>query len=272
MHYMHKSQRKGEAMKIIAIANQKGGVGKTTTASTLIAGLTDKGFKVLGVDLDPQTNLTTSTGAVGKRTSFGVLTGESEASDAITHTEIGDLIPSSTRLSNADLLFNGRGDENILREALSEIKENYDYIIIDTPPSLNILTLNALTACDYVIVPAQADLYSLQGISQLTKTIDAVRNIYNNPDLKVLGILLTKYNGRTRIANDISDILDQLAAQLNTKVFSTKIRASVKATEMQFKQSGLFKYAPRATVTEDYREWIEELLKDEWIEGLLKEL
>ena len=246
-------------MKVITIANQKGGVGKTTTANVLIAGLTERGFKVLGIDLDPQTNLTASMGADTKRTALGVLTGECEAKDAIAETATGDLIPSSSRLANADMLLDETGKEYKLKEAIESVKGSYDYIIIDTPPSLNILTINALTACDYAIVPAQADLYSLQGISELAKTIDAVRK-YTNPNIKVAGILLTMFNGRTRIAKEVSEILEQLASRLSTTVFKTRIRASVKATEIQFKQGGLFKYAPRATVTEDYRSWIDELL------------
>lgn len=251
---------KGDTMKVIAIANQKGGVGKTTTANVLISGLTEKGYRVLGIDLDAQTNLTTSMGADAKRTALGVLTGECEASDAIAHTQTGDLIPSSSRLFNADNLLDETGKEYKLTEAIEPIKKDYDFIIIDTPPALNVLTINALTACDYAIVPAQADLYSLQGINELAKTIDTVRK-YTNPHIKVAGILLTMFNGRTRIAQEVVEILDQLAQKLNTKVFKTKIRASVKATELQFKQGGLFKYAPKATVTEDYRNWIEELLQ-----------
>lgn len=247
-------------MKVITIANQKGGVGKTTTANVLISGLTERGYRVLGIDLDAQTNLTASMGASTKRTALGVLTGEITAEDAIAHTETGDLIPGSERLTNADILLEETGKEYKLREALQPLHE-YDFIVIDTPPALNILTINALTACDLVIVPAQADLYSLQGIDQLAKTIEAVRK-YTNPGITVEGILLTMFNGRTRIAREVSEILDQLARRLNTKVFETKIRASVKATEIQFKPGGLFKYAPRATVTEDYREWISELLQN----------
>lgn len=247
-------------MKVIAIANQKGGVGKTTTANVLIAGLTEKGYKVLGIDLDAQTNLTISMDARTKRTALGVLTGETDAADAIVHTATGDLIPSSVRLANADILLDETGKEYKLKEAIEPIKDSYDFIVIDTPPSLGTLTLNALTACDYAIVPAQADLYSLQGISELAKTINAIRK-YTNPNIKVAGILLTMYNGRTRIAKEVSEVLDQLAAQLDTKVFDSKIRASVKISELQFKKGGLFKYAPRATVTEDYRSWIDELLR-----------
>ena len=247
-------------MKVIAIANQKGGVGKTTTANVLIAGLTEKGYKVLGIDLDAQTNLTISMDARTKRTALGVLTGETDAADAIVHTATGDLIPSSVRLANADILLDETGKEYKLKEAIEPIKDSYDFIVIDTPPSLGTLTLNALTACDYAIVPAQADLYSLQGISELAKTINAIRK-YTNPNIKVAGILLTMYNGRTRIAKEVSEVLDQLAAQLDTKVFDCKIRASVKISELQFKKGGLFKYAPRATVTEDYRSWIDELLR-----------
>ena len=246
---------------ITAVANQKGGVGKTTTCSALVAGLTQKGYRVLGIDLDAQTNLTTSMGATAKRTALGVLTGECEAAEAIVHTETGDMIPSSTRLSNADMLLEETGKEHKLAEAIAPIKADYDYIIIDTPPSLNILTINALTACDLVIVPALADRYSLQGIGELAKTIDAVRK-YTNPTIKVAGILLTMFNGRTRIAKEVTEVLEQMAAKLDTRVFDTKIRASVKASEVQFKKGGLFKYAPRATVTEDYRSWIDELTAD----------
>lgn len=248
-------------MKVITVANQKGGVGKTTTCSALVAGLTQKGYRVLGIDLDAQTNLTTSMGATAKRTALGVLTGECEAAEAIVHTETGDMIPSSTRLSNADMLLEETGKEHKLAEAIAPIKADYDYIIIDTPPSLNILTINALTACDLVIVPALADRYSLQGIGELAKTIDAVRK-YTNPTIKVAGILLTMFNGRTRIAKEVTEVLEQMAAKLDTRVFDTKIRASVKASEVQFKKGGLFKYAPRATVTEDYRSWIDELTAD----------
>lgn len=246
-------------MKVIAIANQKGGVGKTTTAATLTAGLTDRGYKVLAIDTDSQVNLTASMGATAQQTVLGVLTGELSADAAITHTPTGDLIPGSNRLANADMLLDETGKEYKLREAIEPLHSQYDFIVIDTPPSLNILTINALTAADYVIVPAQADLYSLQGISELAKTIDAVRK-YCNPGLKVSGILLTMYNGRTRIAKEVTEILEQLAKRLDTRVFTTKIRSSVKATEIQFKQGGLFKYAPKATVTEDYRAWINEIL------------
>ncbi len=256
--FMYGDHTKGDTMKVITIANQKGGVGKTTTAATLVAGLTEQGYKVLAIDTDSQVNLTTSMGATAQQTVLGVLTGELRAEDAITHTATGDVIPGSNRLANADMLLDETGKEYKLREAIENLR-GYDYVVVDTPPSLNILTINALTACDYVVVPAQADLYSLQGISELAKTIDAVRK-YTNPKIRVSGILLTMYNGRTRIAKEVTEILEQLAKRLDTRVFTTKIRSSVKATEIQFKQGGLFKYAPKATVTEDYRAWINEIL------------
>ena len=250
-------------MKVLAVCNQKGGVGKTTTASALMSGLTEKGYRVLGADIDPQTNLTISTGAEVKGTAFEMLIGRDgnitdkiDAADAITETPTGDLIPSSDQLANADLYLKKRGDEYMLKNAIDTIRGEYDFMIIDCPPSLGILTMNAIKAADYVIIPAQADGYSLFGISELSQTIEDV-----NPDVKVAGILLTMFNGRTRIAREVSELLDQLAAKLDTKVFDTKIRSSVKASEIQFHPVGLFKYAPRATVTQDYAAWIDELLQ-----------
>jgi chromosome partitioning protein len=169
---------------------------------------------------------------------------------------MGDLIPSNDQLANADLILRKRGDEYTLKKAIEPIRNQYDFIVIDCPPSLGILTMNAITAADYVIIPAQADGYSLIGINELAQTIRDV-----NPDVKVAGILLTMFNGRTRIAQEVSELLDQLAEKLNTKVFDTKIRASVKASEIQFHPIGLFKYAPKATITQDYAAWIDELLE-----------
>lgn len=250
---------KGDTMKVIAIANQKGGVGKTTTANALIAGLAEQGYSVLGIDLDPQSNLTASRGQTTKgATIFGVLTGEVKAQDAIITTEAGQLIAGSPMMATADSLLTDTGKEYRLKEALQPLARIYDYVIVDTPPSLGILTINALTACDYVVAPALADLYSLQGIDQLSHTIDAVKK-YCNHNIKVAGILLTMFNSRTKISKEASELLVKLADRLDTKVFDTKIRVSVKASEVQFQTGGLFKYAPRATATIDYRNWIAEL-------------
>lgn len=248
-------------MKTIAIANQKGGVGKTTTANTLIAGLSQKGYKVLAIDLDPQTNLTTSLGAEPKgATALGVLTGEIETAQAIVKTATGDLIPGNYLLANAESYLDATGKEYRLKEALEPIASKYDYVVIDTPPALSILTINALTSSDYVVVPAKADLYSLQGIDQLAKTIKTVKK-YCNPNIKVAGILLTMYNDRTNITKEVAELVNQLSSKLDAEVFRSTIRNSIKATELQFKPGGLFSYAPRENITKDYEAWIEELLK-----------
>lgn len=179
--------------RIISIINQKGGVGKSTTAEALLAGLTLKGYKTLAVDLDAQGNLTYATGANSQgATSLGVLTREVDAGDAIQHTPSGDIIPSNKALAGADAFITDTGKEYRLREALESVASEYDYIIIDTPPALSILTINALTASNSVIIPAQADIYSLQGIEQLAETIQPVKR-YCNPTLSIEGILLTRY-------------------------------------------------------------------------------
>ena len=165
-------------LKSYAIINQKGGVGKSTTAEALGAGLTLKGYKVLFIDLDAQGNLTYTLGANSKGyNSLDVLTQEATAEAAIQHTDRGDIIPSTPALAGADTAITSTGKEYRLKEALEPLKKSYDFIVIDTPPALGILTINALTACTGAVIPAQADIYSLQGISQLNQTIETVRGI-----------------------------------------------------------------------------------------------
>ena len=247
---------------IYAVINQKGGVGKSTVAGVLLSGLTKRGFKTLAVDLDAQGNLSFSVGADTntQKTSFEMLTQKCSVSDLIQHTEQGDVIPSSRSLSGADMFINTTGKEYRLKEALEQIENSYDYIILDTPPALGILTVNALTAADSVIIPAQADVYSLQGIAQLSETISTVRK-YCNPKLKISGILLTRYNARAVLNRNIYDMMQEQAKNLDTKLFKTSIREAVAVREAQISQTSIFDYAPKANVTEDFQNFINELLE-----------
>ena len=246
--------------RIISIINQKGGVGKSTTAEALLAGLTLKGYKTLAVDLDAQGNLTYATGANSQgATSLGVLAREVDAGDAIQHTPSGDIIPSNKALAGADAFITDTGKEYRLKEALESVASEYDYIIIDTPPALSILTINALTASNSVIIPAQADIYSLQGIEQLAETIQPVKR-YCNPTLSIEGILLTRYSKRSILGQEVAGLARQIAQRLNTKVFDTTIREAIAIKEAQISQQSLFSYAPKAPVTDDYRAFIEEVI------------
>ena len=250
-------------MKTITVTNQKGGTGKTTTAIQLAAGLSLKGYKTLSIDLDAQGNLTYTAGAkTNGATAPGVLTGEVKAEDAIQHTPSGDIIAANKALAGADAFIADTGKEYRLKEALESLQAAYDYIIIDTPPALGILTINALTACNSVIIPAQADIYSLQGIEQLADTMKPVKK-YCNPNLKIAGILLTRYNSRSVLSREVAELAEQLADKLGTKLFKTTIREAIAVKEAQISQQSLFDYAPKAKVTEDYRAFIEELLEQE---------
>lgn len=244
-------------MKVITIANQKGGVGKTTTAQAILDGLAERGARVLGIDLDGQCNLSLACGANTKsKTALGVLTGELDLVDAIQHRGPIDIVPASPKLTNADDLIE-TGEE--LKTALELVKRKYDYCIIDTPPALCKRTLSALIASDYVVIPARADLFSLQGIDELGDTIEGVRTT-RNKRLKVAGILLTAYKSRTSLHKEILEPLSQLADDLGTTLFNTTIRDAVAVSEAPFMKTGIFTYAPRANVTNDYRAFIEELL------------
>lgn len=248
-------------MTTITVANQKGGVGKSTTAAALISGLSLKGFRTLAIDLDAQRNLSLTAGAntAGQATMLGVMLGEIPARDALQHTGSMDILAANKALSGADAFIVDTGKEYRLREAIAPLQDAYDYIIIDTPPALGILTINALTACDSVLIPAQADVYSLQGIEQLVETMQPVQK-YCNPALRIEGILLTRFTQRSVLSREVVELMEQLAAKIDTKVFRTKIREAVGIKEAQISRQSIFAYAPKSKVADDYRALIDELL------------
>lgn len=247
---------------IIAIINQKGGVGKSTTAHAIGAGLSLKGHRVLYVDLDAQGNLSytldaDNTGLTGK-SALEMLEGRVSPEKAIQHTAQGDIIASSPALAGADAVLTAVGKEYRLKEALEVLKGKYEYIVIDTPPALGILTINALTACNGCIIPAQADIYSLHGINQLYSSIQTVRR-YCNPDLSVYGILLTRYNSRAVISREVAEMLEQTAGQLQSKLYSSRIRECTALKEAQALKMDIYSYAPRSNASSDYKALIDEL-------------
>lgn len=250
-------------MKTIAVINQKGGVGKSTTTLALGAGLALKGYRILYVDLDAQGNLTYTIGAdPNGYNALRVLQQPETATEEVQHTEQGSIIASSPALAGADTLITQTGKEYKLKEALATIADNYDYCVIDTPPALGILTINALTACTGVIIPAQADIYSLQGISQLNSTIETVKQ-YCNPSLSIMGIVLTRYNKRSIIRREVAETLEQTAKQLHTKLYKAKIRECTALVEAQATKKSIYSYAPRSNATADYTALVNEILGEE---------
>ena len=250
-------------MKTIAVINQKGGVGKSTTAMALGAGLHFKNKKVLFVDLDAQGNLSYTLGA--KTNGFnvmGVLQNPQTVMDEIQHINLGDVLASSAFLSGADTIITQTGKEYRLKEAFSAIEHLYDFAIIDTPPALGVLTVNALTACDGVIIPSQADIYSLQGISQLNNTIETVKKYCNNK-LKILGIVLIRYNSRAVISREVAETIGKTAKGLNTKLYNSKIRECTAIKEAQAVKQDIYTYAPKSNAALDYQKLLDEILLEE---------
>ena len=250
-------------MIIYSIINQKGGVGKSTTALAIGAGLSLKGYAVLYVDLDAQGNLSYTMGADTQGyNAMGVLQRPETAKAEVQHTDQGDIIASSPALAGADAVITETGKEYRLKEALDSLSGLYDYCIIDTPPALGILTVNALTACSGVIIPAQADIYSLQGISQLNNTLQTVKR-YCNPELSILGIVLTRYNGRAIIRREVAEMLEQTARGLNTKLYNSRIRECTALVEAQATKQNIYNYAPRSNAAADYKALVAEILGEE---------
>lgn len=251
---------------IIAICNQKGGVGKTTTANSIGAGLNREGKKVLYIDLDPQCNLSYSLNITDKDLSImDAIAGTKNIQDVIINTKQGDAIASSTSLSSVDIILNGTGSEYRLKELLEPIKNDYNYIIIDTPPALNILNVNALVASTDIIITTQADIYSLQGIGQVYKTIQTITKYCNNT-LNILGVLITRYNKRTIISQEIRDTLAETAQAINTNIFKTYVRECTAIKEAQASKQDIYTYRANNNACKDYTAVIKEIkerLKDE---------
>lgn len=245
---------------IIAVTNQKGGVGKTTTTAALLASLHRRGARVLGVDLDPQGSLGFSLGLDIEHctTIYDVFRGEVDAEEAICTTETCDLLASNILLSGAELEFNRPGREFLLKNVLSRLEDKYDYIIVDTPPALSLLTVNAYVAADSLIIPMAPEVLSLLGVSQLKETIESVRSYYN-PSLRVLGILLNRYSARFNLNQEVLELAQQIAAQLDTQVFQSKIRGSVAAAEAPAHGLSVIDYAPRSKPAQDFEDLCDEI-------------
>lgn len=250
---------------VIVVTNQKGGVGKTTTCAALTGVFRKRGKTVLAIDMDPQGNLSFSLGAEDEGyTIHDVMMGKCAIHEAIKTTPICDVITSNILLSGSELELKAERREFILKEILQTVKKDYDYVIIDTPPALSILTINAYTAADDLIIPMTPEILSLQGIAQLRETILAVKKYYNKK-LNIRGILLTKYVQKYALAHDVEEMVEIVAKQLHTKVLEVKIGVSIAAAEAPAHQEALINYSPRSRASRDYVK-LAELLYPEIIE------
>ncbi len=247
-------------MPIVSVSNQKGGVSKTTTTQALTTLLNKQGKKTLAIDLDPQANLSFAMGADldNTPTVYNVLKGELLAAEILQSTESGDILPANILLNGADTEFTSTGREYLLKESIQEISKQYEYIFIDCPPALSILTINAFVASDYIVVPSLADIFSLQGMGQLTNTIQSVKK-YCNANLKIAGILLTRFNPRTNLSSHIQKTLDNVTKGMNTTLFKTFIRNAVTVQESQLKQENMIDYGGKSHAMTDYVSFLEEL-------------
>ncbi|MGN6432033.1 MAG: ParA family protein [Gaiellaceae bacterium] len=245
--------------RVIAFANQKGGVAKTTTALNLGVAFAEQGIKVLLVDLDPQGNLTMSQGLnpdAIERSMFDVLVHRVPITEVIHHAEV-DLAVSSIDLAGAELALSSMiGRERALEKALAPVKDNYNYVLVDTPPSLGLLTINALVAANGVIVPVQCEYLSLRGLVQLENTLSMIRENLN-PDVAIQGILPTMYDKRTLHSREAVEILEENFGNL---VFDTKIRKTIRYAEAPVKGSSVLKYDPTGNAAEAYRKLAKEVL------------
>jgi len=250
--------------KAIAIFNQKGGVGKTTTNINLAACLALKGKKILIVDIDPQGNTTTGMGITKKgleNTSYELLVDSSvDPQRVIMHTNVEnlDIIPASVNLAGAEIeMVQVEGRERQLKKALDKVKAKYDYIFIDCPPSLGLLTINSLTAVDSVLIPIQCEFYALEGVSQLMSTIELVKKGFN-PNLQIQGVILSMFDGRTNLS---IQVVEEVKKYFKNKVYTTVIPRNVRLAEAPSYGMPITEYDPASRGAEAYREFAEEFLE-----------
>ena len=251
--------------RIIAVANQKGGVGKTTTNVNLSACLAVLGKKVLTIDIDPQGNTTSGLGVDKNKVEksvYDILINRVPAKEAIIHTATDnlDIIVSKIQLAGAEIeLVPMMARETILKRALDEIKEDYDYILIDCPPSLGLITINALTAADKLLVPIQCEYYALEGLTQLMQTFDLVkRNL--NPNLEVEGVVLTMFDSRTNLS---IQVVDEVKKYFRNKVYTTIIPRNVRLGEAPSHGVPIIVYDPKCAGAEAYTDLAQEMIDNE---------
>jgi chromosome partitioning protein len=247
--------------KVIAFANQKGGVAKTTTTLNLAAAFAEQGHRVLCVDMDPQGNLTMSQGIdpdTLEQSMFDVLVYDISIREVIRRREI-DVACASIDLAGAEIAMSTKiGRERSLSKALRPVSEDYDWIFIDTPPSLGLLTVNALTAADQVIVPVQCEYLSMRGLLQLQNTLSMIRENLN-PDVQIAGILPTMVDTRTLHAKEALEILEE---NFGDRVFVARIRKTVRFAEAPVKGMSVLKYDPKGTAADAYRQLAKEVLSN----------
>lgn len=248
--------------RVIAIANQKGGVGKTTTTINLAAAIADKGHKVLILDLDPQGNTTSGLGVEKQeldKTAYQVLIGECPIADTIlknVHENV-DLIPSNVDLAAAEVeLVDLENQQFILKQEMDQIKGNYEYVLIDCPPSLSMLTVNAMTAASTVLVPIQCEYYALEGLSQLMQTIDLVRENLN-PELKIEGMVFTMYDARTNLS---MQVVENVRSNITEHVYNTIIPRNIRLAEAPSHGLPINQYEPKSSGAEAYRMLADEII------------
>ena len=252
---------------VIAVCNQKGGVGKTTTATALAQGLHKKGFRVLAIDMDPQASMsfcynvdTDLEGSAydGHPSVYDLMKHSATFEESVIQTPWGDLIPSSIDLSMADAEFMGQmGRENILKRILSSKLDNYDWVVIDTPPNLSVMVFNAMTVATDIIIPVNPGALSVKALGQLKETIDAVHD-NSNPSLQVMGLLITKYSPTNNISKDYTDLLRETGSAVFGRTFKTAIRQSVAVEKAQDTQVSIFDSSSKPG--RDYETLIDEII------------